>query len=146
MLEAPTGATRPGTGASQEKESNMELEQAKSIVKTLAQGVDPTTGEVFAPESPYNDPRVIRALFTVHDLARPAKIPRMSVDERRRHNIESGRPRNSGLPWTDDNREQVASEFRKGKTIAELATTLERSQGAIHAELVKQGLVSPDFR
>jgi hypothetical protein len=28
----------------------------------------------------------------------------------------------------------------------ELAVTLERSQGANHAELVKQGLVSPDFQ
>jgi hypothetical protein len=43
----------------------MELAKAKEIVTLLANGTDPTTGEVFADESPYNHPMVIRALFTV---------------------------------------------------------------------------------
>jgi len=124
----------------------MELNEARTIVKNLAQGVDPTTGEVFAPNSPYNDPRVIRALFTVHDLARPAKRPKMSADEKRQENLNHGRPRNAGLPWNDDARALVASGFQDGKTVEELAEALERSRGAIHAELIRQGLVSPDFR
>ena len=43
----------------------MELDEAKNIVTALANGIDPTTGEVLPQESPYNDPTVIRALFTV---------------------------------------------------------------------------------
>ena len=35
----------------------METTEARVIVKTLAQGIDPTTGEVFPQNSPYNDPR-----------------------------------------------------------------------------------------
>ncbi|MCP4900966.1 MAG: hypothetical protein GY906_28695 [bacterium] len=97
-------------------------------------------------DSPYNDPSVIRALYTVHDLARSAKKPKMNIEEKRRENLNNGRPINAGLPWTDDARSTVATEFKKGKTIAELATILERSLGSIHAELVKQGLVKPDFR
>jgi hypothetical protein len=124
----------------------MELKEARTIVKTLAEGVNPTTGEVFPPDSPYNDPRVIRALFTVHDLARPAAKLKMSASERRQENLDCGRPGNAGLPWTDDARALIASEFQKGKTIEELATTLERSRGAIRAELIKQGLVPPDFQ
>lgn len=124
----------------------MELKEAMVIVKNLAQGIDPTTGEIFPPESPYNHPTVIRALFTVHDLARPAKKPTMSASEKRRENLDRGRPGNAGLPWTDDDRSLVASEFQNGKTIEELATTLERSRGAIQAELIRQGLASPDLQ
>jgi hypothetical protein len=129
-----------------EKESKMELKEARIMVKTLAQGVNPITGELFPLDSPYNDPKVIRALFTVHDLARPAAKPKMSASERRQENLDCGRPGNAGLPWTDDARALVASEFQKEITIEELATMLERSRGAIHAELIRQGLVSPDFQ
>ena len=124
----------------------MELRKAQNIVKTLAQGVDPNTGEVFAPDSPYNEPKVIRALFTVHDFVRQAKKPKMSVDEKRQENLDLGRPRNYGLPWTNDTRSQVASGFEDEKAIEELAATLERTQGAIRAELIRQGLLEPDFQ
>lgn len=120
----------------------MELSEARTIVKTLAQGVDPMTGEVFAPDSPYNQPRVIRALFTVHAHARVPKT-KMSPDERRQQNLELGRPRNAGLPWSDEDRSLVASKFRGGTTMEELAAALERSRTAIYAELVRQGLVDP---
>jgi hypothetical protein len=120
----------------------MELSEARIIVKTLAQGVDPMTGEVFAPDSPYNHPRVIRALFTVHSHAHVPKS-KMSPDERRQQNVELGRPRNAGLPWSHEDRELVASRFRDGTTMEELAGALERSRTAIYAELVRQGLVDP---
>lgn len=123
----------------------MEIREAQSIVKNLAEGVDPNTGEVFAPDSPYNEPRIIRALFTVHDFVRQARKPRMSADEKRQENLDLGRPRNYGMPWTDDARSQVAKGFEDGKTIEELATTHERTQGAIRAELIRQGLLSPEF-
>jgi hypothetical protein len=124
----------------------MEIRKAQSIVKTLAQGVDPNTGEVFAPDSPYNQPKVIRALFTVHDFVRQARKPRMSAGEKRQENLDLGRPGNYGLPWKNDDRSQVATGFEEGKTIEELATTLERTQGAIRAELIRQGLVEPEFQ
>lgn len=124
----------------------MEIREAQSIVKNLAEGVDPNTGEVFAPDSPYNEPRIIRALFTVHDFVRQARKPRMSADEKHQENLDLGRPRNYGMPWTDDSRSQVAKGFEDGKTIEELATTHERTQGAIRAELIRQGLLSPEFQ
>ena len=124
----------------------MEIREAQGIVKTLAQGVDPNTGEVFAPDSPYNEPKIIRALFTVHDFVRQARKPRMSADEKRQENLDLGRPRNYGLPWADDARSQVAMGFEDGKTIQALATTLERTQGAIRAELIRQGLLEPEFQ
>jgi hypothetical protein len=124
----------------------MEIREAQSIVRTLAQGIDPNTGEVFAPDSPYNEQKIIRALFTVHDFVRQARKPRMSAGEKRQENLDLGRPRNYGLPWTDDARSQVAKGFESDKTIEELAVILERTQGAIRAELIRQGLLPPEFQ
>ena len=124
----------------------MEIRKAQRIVDILAKGVDPTTGEAFASDSPYNEPEIIRALFTVHDFVRRARKPPMSADERRQENIDLGRPKNYGMPWTDDARAEVATAFEGGKPIAELAAAFERTQGAIQAELIRQGLIEPDFQ
>ena len=124
----------------------MEIRRAQRIVEILAQGVDPATGETFAPDSPYNEPQIIRALFTVHEFVRRARKPPMSLDERRRENVDLGRPKNYGLPWTEEARAQVATAFQDGQTIAELAAAFERTHGAIQAELVRQGLAEPEFQ
>jgi hypothetical protein len=43
----------------------MELQLAREIINVLAQGIHPVTGEAMPPDSPYNEPPVIRALFAV---------------------------------------------------------------------------------
>jgi hypothetical protein len=134
-----------GGRRSEEKEHPMEITEARSIIKTLAQGIDPITGEAFPPDSPYNEPKIIRALFKVHDLAWPPGRSKLSLDERRQRNIERGMPRNAGLPWTDEDRDAVADGFKNGKTIRELATSFERSFTAINAELIRQELISPEY-
>ena len=45
----------------------MELNKAKETIEKLADGINPATGEVLPAEAPYNDPIVIRALFTILD-------------------------------------------------------------------------------
>ena len=124
----------------------MDFTEARSIVKTLAQGIDPSTGEVFPTDSPYNDPKTIRALFNVVELAWPPGRSKLSLDERRQRNLERGLPRNAGLPWSDEHREAVAEGFKNGRTIRQLADGLERSLTAINSELIRQELVSPEFR
>lgn len=122
----------------------MGLSEAREIVRTLANGIDPTTGEVLAPHSPYNDPDVIRALFVVHESCRTTKDSRKSLDERRRENEKMGRPRNAGLPWTEETRNEVAAGFKEGRTFDDLAAHLERSASAVRLELIKQGLVESE--
>ena len=46
----------------------MQLESALPIVKALADGVNPVTGEAYPEHSPYAEPRALRALFTAVDL------------------------------------------------------------------------------
>ena len=120
----------------------MELSEARPIIRTLAQGVDPITGEVFTADSPYNHPSIIRALFAVHDHARRTGGA-LGPDEKRQRNVEQGRPRNAGLPWSEEDRARVASGFEHGEAVETLATELERTRSAIQSELVRQGLLEP---
>ena len=124
----------------------MELNESRNIVKTLAQGIHPTTGEVFPPESPYNDPEVIRALFSILESVKYARGPRKSTEERRRDNLELGRPKNCGLPWTEEDRALVKSSFLEGVAVEKLAKSLGRSSAAIVAEVIRQDLVPPNLR
>lgn len=62
----------------------MDNEQARSIIISLANGIDPSNGEYFPADSPYNNPEVIRALFFAvmamqdkHDLTKPKKTYRL---------------------------------------------------------------------
>ena len=133
------------TGMPAEQEIMMEIREAQRILNTLAQGIHPTTGEVFAADSPYNEPKVIRALFTVHQFVRYSKKPKMTVDERRSENLDLGRPENHGLPWTEDDRSAVAAGFEKDNSVEELAASFGRTSGAIRSELIRQGLLPPDY-
>jgi DNA-binding transcriptional ArsR family regulator len=122
----------------------MELEKAKEIVRLLADGIDPTTGEVLPKESPYNDPVIIRALFSVLESLKEVRKPKKTIEQKQQENIDSGRPRNAGLPWTDELKTEVASKFQSGTSVPELSRHLERTKGAIVSELMRQGLIESD--
>ncbi|KFX01153.1 hypothetical protein [Pectobacterium carotovorum] len=117
----------------------MELSEAKDIVTALINGIDPTTGEVLPEGSPYNDPQVIRALFTVWSTIETKK----TLEEKQHENIQAGRPKNAGLAWNEESKALLASKFQNGTSIDELVTNFERTKGSIVSELMKQGLIEP---
>jgi hypothetical protein len=120
----------------------MDIHEAKEIVELLANGFDPTTGEVFPSNSPYNKPEIISALFTVLNSVRPpTRARKKSIEEKQNDNIENGKPKNAGLPWKLEERKEVADLFNDGKTIEELSDYFERTSGAIKSELTHQGLI-----
>ena len=72
----------------------MDIIRARQIVRSLAEGVDPLTGEVLSNESVYNKPDVIRALYTVLEVTAPKTEfpkPAQTRDPKR----------NAGKPWTE---------------------------------------------
>lgn len=123
----------------------MEHIEAKNLLSALANGTNPVTGEVLPAESPYNEPLVIRALFTVLKSSRGPSI-RKTPEERMQDNLAAGRPKMAGMPWNDDQRAEAADKFKGGMSLRDLASHFERTQGAIHAELARQGLIEPDRR
>lgn len=120
----------------------MKIEKAKEIVVLLANGTDPTTGEIFTDDSPYNHPVVIRALYTVLNHVKTSKKQnKLSVEEKQAQNLANEKPRNAGLPWSEELKQEVVALFRQGKSTNELAQHFERTEGAIISELEHQGVM-----
>lgn len=106
--------------------------QALQIVRALANGVDPASGEVYPPESPYQKPDTVRALF----MASRA-LERVAESEQRRGRL----PSNAGKPWSEDDDVRLAAGFDAGKSQPELAREHQRTQASIQARLVRMGKV-----
>lgn len=109
----------------------MELQEARAIVNTLAQGVHPGTGEVLPADGPYNDPQVIRALFEVV----------RALDERQA--VKRHVPPNAGKPWASDEDARLDAAFTSGADLKPLAQELGRTTFALEARLVKLGRLPP---
>jgi hypothetical protein len=98
------------------------------ILQTLAEGMNPLTGEAFAPGSPYQDVRVVRALYRA--------IEALKVEKQRRD-----RPGAAGKAWSDVETRSLAQEFDSHMPIAQIAEKHQRTEVAIAARLVKIGKI-----
>lgn len=106
--------------------------EAKKIIAALANGIDPTTGEVLAAQSTLNNPQVIRALFVaLQALDKAAK----------RSERASMLPENAGQPWSESEDQRLLAAFDAATPLGALATTHNRTQGAIAARLVRLGRI-----
>jgi hypothetical protein len=112
----------------------MHLETALPIVKALADGVNPVTGEQYPDGSPYAEPRALRALFSAVDL-----MQREVEKERRRERL----PANFGKPWSEGEDRAIAIAFDAGIAIPEMARKHARTQGSIRLRLEKLGKLPP---
>jgi len=109
----------------------MDIIHAKEIVRVLADGVEPTTGEVLPAESVYNSPEVIRALFTLLEYVNK--------------DIAKDPLRNAGKPWTDAEDDKLRDEFFSKLKISDIAKEHGRSYGAIESRLDHLGLKKKTF-
>ena len=109
----------------------MDILRAKQIIKTLADGVDPTTGEVLPKESVYNAPDVIRALYT--------HLEATNVQ------CEKTPTRNAGKPWNEMEDDKLRDEFASHIKIADIAKEHGRTYGAIESRLDHLGLKKKPF-
>lgn len=110
----------------------MDQAQALAIVRSLANGVDPESGEVFPPDSAYQRPLVIRSLYLA-----TAALERIERFDRRRQAM----PKNTGTGWTEDEDRKLLAAFDAGRALQELAAAHERTMGAVRARLLKYGRI-----
>jgi hypothetical protein len=116
----------------------MELQQARAILQTLAQGIHPVTGVLMDADSPYNEATVIRALFAVDQaLAGPQAGPGKPPATRR-----PSAP-NQGKPWGAEDDAKLDAAFTAGADLKPLAEELGRTSFALEARLVKLGRLPP---
>jgi hypothetical protein len=111
----------------------MDQAQALEVVRSLANGVDPENGEVFPPESAYQRPQVVRALYEA-----AAALERIERFERRRAQM----PAKTGEPWSEEEDRKLLAAFDAGRALQELATAHERTMGAVRARLLKYGRIN----
>ena len=108
----------------------MDAMYAKQILKSLADGIHPMTGEVLPKTDSCNVPDVIRALhLAVQELEKLEKPARKSQWE------------NAGLPWSESDEKTLCEMFDRGDSKKEICNYFKRSEGAIAARLVKLGKI-----
>ena len=105
----------------------MEIARAKEILAALAEGVDPTTGEVLPDNSVCNKGEVVRALYTALSY----------LDEKKPKNM----PRNAGKPWTKEDEDLLLDLYRSGATKKDICKTLQRTESGVAARLVQLGII-----
>lgn len=110
----------------------MQLDAALPIVRALADGINPVTGEAYPEQSPYAEPRTLRALYSAVDL-----MQREVERERRRALL----PANFGKPWTQAEDENLIAEFDARTPMIELARRHGRTQSSIRLRLEKLGKI-----
>jgi len=114
----------------------MELQIARQIIDTLAQGIHPVTGEAMPDDSPYNAPPVIRALHAVsRALEDQAAAPAEAAHAKRTP------PANAGKAWSAQEDEALAIAFDAGISLKQAAQELGRTVFAVEQRLVKLGKI-----
>lgn len=110
----------------------MSPNEAKLIIETLANGIDPETGEVLPVQGVFNQPQVIRALF----IATKA-LHHLSTQENRDKTVLE----NAGKPWSPSEDSELLRRFDAGLSVKALALSHGRSNGAIASRLVRLGRI-----
>jgi hypothetical protein len=111
----------------------MDAGHALALVRSLANGVDPESGEVFPPESAYQRPQVVRALYEA-----ATALERIERFERRKSQL----PQKTGEPWSEDEDRKLLAAFDAGRALQELAAAHGRTMGAVRARLLKYGRIN----
>jgi hypothetical protein len=112
----------------------MQLDVALPIVRALADGVNPMTGEAYPDHSPYAEPRALRALYAAVDV-----LQKEVEREKRRERL----PANFGKPWSDTEDKALIAEFDAGTPLVAIATKHQRTQSSVRLRLEKLGQIHP---
>jgi len=106
--------------------------EARKIIESLSNGIDPETGEILSSQSTFNSPQVIRALF----------VAGKALDRAIKHaERNSSLPGNAGRSWSAEEDKDLLSVFDAGISIKDIAEKHGRTQGAIAARLVRLGRI-----
>ena len=106
----------------------MDINKAKEIISALAEGIDPTTGEVLDAENACNKGDVVRAFYTVLD----------ALDRKPKKNM----PEKAGKPWTNEEEKRLRELYNSGLSKKEISSELCRTAGSISSRLARLGLIN----
>jgi hypothetical protein len=113
----------------------MEIGEALTIMRALADGVNPETGEVLTADAVYQYLPVVRAL---HRSVRALEYVAERERSRQTPAVSAGRS------WSPAEDAQVCEELRRDIDFHQIAKTHNRTIGSIIARLVKLGEIGPN--
>ena len=105
----------------------MDMNRAQEIIKSLADGIDPMTGEVLANDHVCNQGEVVRALYVAVEMMGKKK--------------KQNQPENAGKPWTAEDENMLRELFTSGTPKKDICKTLKRTEGSVAAHLVRMGII-----
>ncbi len=106
----------------------MDIKRAKEIISVLAEGIDPTTGEVLEAGNVCNKVEVVRAFYAVL----------RELDQK----SQKGTLENAGKPWMPEEEERLIELYNNGLSKKAISKELGRTSGSISARLEKLGLTN----
>jgi hypothetical protein len=115
----------------------MEAERAADILRALADGVHPFTGEVLDDRSPLQNPECVRALFAAVEA-----LEGRASDRSNRAGRNRDLPDRAGEPWDGREDGELMERFDAGWNVADLAKHHQRTRGAIRTRLVRLGKIT----
>jgi RNA polymerase-binding transcription factor DksA len=108
----------------------MNNNDALQIMRALADGISPDSGEPLSNDSIFQSTKITRALF-----ASISALEHKIRTDTRRQNL----PSNAGNPWKENEEKLMVEEFDKGESVTEIAKRHGRTRGAIQSRLLKLG-------
>jgi len=111
----------------------MDAAKAYKIVRSLADGRDPSSGAPLARESVFQKPEVIRAMF-----AAAAALEDLKKAEQE----EAAALPGAGGAWSREEEARMIASFESGMSQAGIARQHGRTRGAIHSRLKRLGLIA----
>ena len=121
------------------------------IIKALAKGFNPITGELISNDDLLSDPTIIRALYSAVEAMKSSNIDHKSSNNltlksaaREDNNIKKQLPKNYGKAWDPSSKDELVNKFNNGSTASELAKYYERTLSSINGILFKEGLIEQD--
>lgn len=109
----------------------MDMQEAITIMRALAAGTNPETGEALASDSICRQAKIVKAL----NRALGALVKQ---EERERF-----KPQNAGRYWSREEVAKIYDEVQQGMDFHEIAKLHDRTVGSIVARLIKLGKSGP---
>ena len=106
----------------------MDINKAKEILSSLAEGIDPTTGEVLPDDSVCNKGDIVRSFYAIlNHLGDETNAKCM--------------PANAGKAWSKQDDDLLTNLYQSGTSKKDICGILQRTEAGIAARLVRLRLI-----